>query len=223
MIDKRKMTIGILIGVSTIFFVSVKKIEIEGESYKKEIARQQEIKSQEELEDAKLLILEKESKKAEKRRIENVGFNSNDVREPSFLTEDELTELLADTNMKSLAKTFIYAEKEYNVNAFVLTGLVALESGWNTSRRALEQYNLTGYGVYGDTARGKDFESPTDCILTTAKLLDEKYLTKDGECFNGYSINAINTMYSSDKEWYNEIEKIGTKLLNKYQKNHSSK
>lgn len=49
------------------------------------------------------------------------------------------------------ASAFVEAEKKYGVNAFFMAGIVALESGFATSRRAIEDNNLTGYEVYSDS------------------------------------------------------------------------
>lgn len=145
-----------------------------------------------------------------------VSFNSEDIRVKSNINAEEMKELLSGTDMKELSQSFVKAEEEFGVNALALAGLVALESGWNTSDRAARQNNLTGYAVYSDESSGKDFSSKDECILRTAKLLKEDYLSKEGQWHNGYSLDSINIMYSSDKRWSNKITSISNKLLNNY-------
>lgn len=178
----------------------------------------------EKTEQAKLDILKNESELAKKRLVElerkkSVTFNSNDIRVLSNLNTNEIKKLLEGTNMEALAPAFIDAEKVYGINALALAGLVANESSWNTSRRALEQNNLTGYAVYSDSSNGKDFNSPYGCIMETARLLKQDYLSDEGKWHNGYSLQSINIMYSSDNNWYNTIENIADNLLDEYKEN----
>lgn len=189
----------------------------------KELARQEE--EERVTEEAKLEILEKEARVAEakikeKERIASVTVNPYDARVLSHLKTSELRQVFENTpsakNMVSLAPAFIDAEKIYGVNALVLAGIVALESSWATSRRALDQNNLTGYAVYHDNSTGKDFLSQYDCILETARLLNKDYLQEDGQWHKGYSVKSINTMYSSDENWYNKVSKIGNDFLQEY-------
>lgn len=179
---------------------------------------------EEKTEKAKLETLKKEDDLAEKRLVElnrkrSVTFNSNDIRVLSNLKTSELKELLKGTDMEILAPAFIDAEKVYGVNALALVGLVANESSWNTSRRAIEQYNLTGYAVYSDKSNGKDFDSPYSCIMETARLLKQDYLSEEGQWHKGYSLYSINIMYSSDEDWYKTIGTIADNLLDKYKEN----
>lgn len=179
----------------------------------------------EKTEQAKLDILKSESELAEKRLVElnrkkSVTFDSNDIRVLSNLNTSEMEELLKGTDMEILAPAFIDAEKVYGINALALAGLVANESSWNTSRRALEQYNLTGYAVYSDETEGKDFDSPYSCIMETARLLNKDYLSDKGQWHKGYSLYSINAMYSSDNNWYNTVENIANNLLDEYKEIH---
>ena len=89
-------------------------------------------------------------------RVEGVTYLRENVTVISGITEDEMKEVLMNTTgsktMAHLASAFVEAEKKYGVNAFFMAGIVALESGFATSRRAIEDNNLTGYEVYSDSS-----------------------------------------------------------------------
>jgi beta-N-acetylglucosaminidase len=105
--------------------------------------------------------------------IKPVRFNPNDVTEPSNITESKLQELLQETNMLDITDSLIYAEKEYGVNTIFLASLVALESGWGTSDRAINDNNLGGVGVYTSYSRGTIYNSRQDSVLHIARFLKE--------------------------------------------------
>ncbi|CUP00475.1 Beta-N-acetylglucosaminidase [Anaerostipes hadrus] len=75
------------------------------------------------------------------------------------------------------------------------------ESAWGTSRRAQEDHNLTGYGVYSDSAKGINAPSKEENLLMTAKLLKESYLTKSGSHYKGTSLMAVNESYCTSGDW----------------------
>ena len=62
-------------------------------------------------------------------------------------------------------------EEKYGVNAIGVMAIAVHESAWGTSRRAQEDHNLTGYGVYSDSAKGINAPSKEENLLMTAKLL----------------------------------------------------
>lgn len=144
-----------------------------------------------------------------------VTFNSGDVRITSGATEYHLKKALLGTSLHSLAGAFVQAEREYGVNAYFLASIVALESGWGDSPRANNgSNNLTGYAVYSDHSEGTYFSSKEECIMETARLLKEDYLTSGGKYFSdGYSSYHINIKYSADTNWCNKVENITYTLL----------
>lgn len=159
----------------------------------------------------------------EKRRQEllHPKLNPLDVTEPSNTTIKKLEEMLDGTRLKSLARTFLLAEKTYNVNAIFLMSIVSLESGFGESERANNgSNNLTGHAVYSNKSRGTQFDSWDDCVLATAKLLKESYIA-DGAIFktnlgyDGKSIQEINKMYCMTPTWYKHIQSIANDYINK--------
>ena len=139
---------------------------------------------------------------------------------PSKATLKDIQLILKGTKLESLSKAYLNAEKIYKVNSIFLISLSAQESGYGTSRRSVEQNNITGFTVYGDYAKGTTFNSKSECILETAKLLSEDYLNPKGKFYNGKSIWDINSNYCQDTGfyWANSINSIANTLVKKINK-----
>lgn len=147
---------------------------------------------------------------------DEVSFNPNDISETSGATEYHLNKALQGTNLQTLAPVLVKAEKEYNINAYVLASIVALESSWGNSERANNgSNNLTGYAVYSNVSRGTHFSSWEECVIATAKLLRNDYLNLEGQHHNGTSITSINKKYSADPEWSSKVTSIANNLIKK--------
>jgi len=175
-----------------------------------------------EYEEFQKMVMEDENK--EKNRIQGISYLREDVTVISNITEEEMKEVLINTTgsktMAHLASAFIKAEKEYGVNAFFMAGIVALESGFATSRRAVEDNNLTGYEVYSDSSEGRLFSSHDESILHTARHLSKNYLKEDGIYYNGLSVDAIQLMYcpdeGKDKRWEEKVDYLASNFLKTY-------
>ncbi|MFI3211399.1 MAG: glucosaminidase domain-containing protein [Peptostreptococcaceae bacterium] len=155
------------------------------------------------------------------RKSDAIGFNPLNVLEISNLSVDDMYKGLYGTALYELAPVFIECENEYGINAVFLASLAAHESAWGTSRRAVEDNNLTGFGVYSDSAVGINAYSKRDNLLQTTKWLKERYLTKGAIYYNGLSIQAINTRYCigvnglSDFNWSTGIQRISNTIFNR--------
>lgn len=157
-------------------------------------------------------------------RISNVNYIRKNITIPSGINNDEMKSVLLNTvgakTMVHLADAFVEAENKYGVNAFFMAGVVALESGFATSRRAVEDNNLTGYEVYSDDSEGKLFKSQMESILQTAKHLNENYLTEGGVYYNGLSVDAVQIKYCPDegkgKNWEGKVNELANSFLNTY-------
>lgn len=142
-------------------------------------------------------------------------FNSQDVSVVSHVNVYQMKHALEGTELYSLANTFVEAEKTYSINAFFLAGLVAVESGWGTSARAINDNNMSGYAVYNDNSVGKKFVSKEASIMETARLIAEDYLPEGSKYHTGKSVYDINQLYSADSNWNLKISNIANELSNK--------
>lgn len=154
--------------------------------------------------------------KKERERIMSVGFDRNNVLRVSNLKHEEMYEILYNTGMRDVAWTIVQCERDYGVNAIILASLIAEESGWGTSSRAVNQNNLSGFEVFDDYSVGAIFDTRDDSVIATAKLLKNDYLTVGGKYFNGYSLDNINELYSANPLWADNIIAIANQLKDKY-------
>lgn len=148
-----------------------------------------------------------------------VSYNSHDITASSNSNVMKMRRALTGTSMENLASYFIEAEQIYDINAFFLAGLIATESAWNTSQRAREQNNITGHAVYNNASRGSSFSNKRQCIMATAKLLHESYVTINGEFYTGADIQEINRRYSVSDQWASTINDVANKLVTKANSN----
>lgn len=147
--------------------------------------------------------------------LDGVVFNPNDVTEVSNISVKQMRQILQDTDLQEFAPVYVRIEKELHINAIAICALSALESGWGTSKRAKEDHNYTGFGVYSDEAEGINAASGEENLLMTAKHIREKYLTKGAVYDNGPSLIGINTMYCVGDTWAYKIADIGYRLMAK--------
>ncbi|GAA0712891.1 hypothetical protein GCM10008904_26570 [Paraclostridium ghonii] len=186
--------------------------------------QESEVKS--EASKSKLITQNKSENKKEEDRIMNVIYSRENVTSISHVTKSEMREVILNTtgakNMENLSDTFVEAEEKYGVNAFFMAGIVALESGFATSRRAVEDNNLTGYEVYSDNSEGKLFPSQKESILQTARHLSENYLKEGAPYYKGLSVDAIQVNYCPDedvdKNWEGKVNELSCSFLDTYEK-----
>ena len=136
--------------------------------------------------------------------IENeksIVFDPMNLLKKSNLTKDKAKKILKGTALEDCSDYFIECEEKYGVNAIGIMAIAVHESAWGTSRRAQKDHNLTGYGVYSDSAKGINAPSKEENLLMTAKLLKESYLTKSGSHYKGTSLMAVNESYCTSGDW----------------------
>lgn len=177
-----------------------------------ELARLEEERRQEEARIQEEKRLEQERLERERLAMLKPSFNPYDVTQASNVNSDQFYQLLANTGLSDVAWVFSYAEKEYGINGLFLAGLVALESGWGNSERAIKHNNMTGYGI-NSNAHVVKFENRSDSILATAKLLATHYIPTNGKYHSGVSIWGINEKYCAQSDWADKIVSIANKLL----------
>lgn len=181
-------------------------------------------KDKKSIEAEKLKIQYAEKVKSEKQRKLKVTYNRDDMTLVSGITEEELKNVFRNykgaSTMSHLSKAFVDAEKEHGVNAFTMAAIVALESGFATSRRAVEDNNLTGYEVYSKDSKGKLFKTQSESILQTAKHLSKNYLTENGLYYRGVSVDDVQLSYCPDegegKNWNGKVDKLASDFLRTY-------
>ncbi|MGX4599830.1 glucosaminidase domain-containing protein [Faecalimicrobium sp. JNUCC 81] len=204
-----------------------KKVNTVVKSIKYENSDSEKLKEQSKLEkERKIKQKDLELKKIEKLRKENITYLRENITAISGITEQELKSVLLTYNgastMAHLSKALVDAENKYGVNAFAMAAIVALESGFATSRRAVEDNNLTGYEVYSDNSEGRLFNSQYDSIIQTAKHLSKNYLTKGAVYYNGVSVDSVQINYCPDegkgKNWNGKVDSLANDFLKTYKK-----
>lgn len=148
--------------------------------------------------------------------VVNGLIDTNDIRKKSNYSATYLNEKLKNTPLEGLGEDFKRAEDLYGVNAVVLMAMAKLESNFGRSKIAQEKNNLFGFGAYDSSpyASAKSYSSKSDSIYDVAKHLSNNYLRQDGAYFQGYSIDAVNKNYSTDKLWASKIKKISSEIMN---------
>lgn len=156
----------------------------------------------------------------ERSRIDNVKFDSYDLRVVSGITHEEMANILAHSHYANFAEfsdAFVDAERAYGVNAFALVAIPGLESGWNTSNRAKDgNNNIVGMNVPVNASRGTVYRSKYSCIMDLAMQLKNYYLIPGAEHWNGPSTSQINKKYSASSDWYKQVDSIGDELMSEY-------
>lgn len=163
-------------------------------------------------------------KNIEKDRVSNIVYKREDITIESGVKKEELENVFKNykgaSSMTHLSKAFVDAEELYGVNAFTMAAIVALESGFATSRRAIEDNNLTGFEVYTDESKGKLFSTQYESVIYTAKHLANNYLTKGAIYYEGVSVDDVQIHYCPDegknKEWEVKVDKLASGFLDVY-------
>ena len=125
------------------------------------------------------------------------------VTTPSGFSAARFERAFAGTPLAGIGEALILAEAETGINALVLAGIIAHESGWGTSRLAQEKQNLAGLGAYDgqEYSAGIRFDSRASSIMFLAELLAVKYAA--GGCHFGgsHDLQGIGARYASDPRW----------------------
>lgn len=116
---------------------------------------------------------------------------------PSGFSPARFERAFAGTGMAGLGESLCLAEKETGVNALVLAGVIALESGWGSSKIARDKNNLAGLGAYDDCPGSAiRFGSREECVMYLARLLRDK---------PGDNLREIGIWYASDPGWAEKV------------------
>lgn len=141
--------------------------------------------------------------------LKEILYDYNNVCTPSNASPSQVDLALVGTGLEGLGYAYINAENWYGINAMVLIGITAQESGWGTSKLALEKNNLSGFMAYDNDPYNSamTFESQGDSIIATAKLLQESYVS-----IGLVDLKSINSRYATDKEWHNKVNWIADSI-----------
>lgn len=164
--------------------------------------------------------------------IEKLSFDMR-LNKPSGLSLEQFKKILTDNKDKNTifennAEYFYYIEKQYNINGVFVAAVAIHESGWGTSKIALQKNNLFGYGAYDSNPYNGayEFTDYSECIDLIARVFVKYYLNPkgteiyggekaQGTYYNGATLTAVNTRYASDKNWANSVYKHMKYLYNK--------
>ena len=163
----------------------------------------------------------------EKNRVAELKNNLNiemDLTNKSGLTLSDYKTMLSNISLdrngifEQNAEVFYNVEQKYKINGIFLAAIGIHESGWGTSKLALEKYNLFGYMAFDRDPYNSatTFENYENSINTVAEALAKNYLyvngtkinddiTARGTYFNGTTIQSVNTRYASDQDWYEKV------------------
>ena len=116
------------------------------------------------------------------------------VTTPSGFSAARLDRAFAGTGLNGIGGALVAAEAETGINALLLAGVVAHETGWGQSRLARERNNLAGLGAYRP-GLGMTFESRADCIDYLARLLAGRPGT----------LTEVGAWYAEDPRWAEKV------------------
>lgn len=147
---------------------------------------------------SKLAIVGHGDNKAIAKNIKNISMN---LQTHTFISGDEIDNLLIGTNLYGIGNSVQKAEMLYGVNSLFIISLAVVESGWGESYLATTRNNLFGICAYdGNEGAATSFATKEDCVLHLGKLISEEYFSKGRTDL--YSINAI---YASNSDWANMV------------------
>lgn len=173
-------------------------------------AQTAEAGSEEQVEEVKEEVKEVSEPKNDNKVVKRYHLTVNtDLTIPSNVSGEEIDQMLEGTALHGLGATFAQAEQESGVNALYLMGLAALESGWGTSKYAVQRNNLYGYQAYdSDPDQAAHFSGWKESTLFIARFLKKSYLTPGGSYYYGKSARSIDVKYCSDKTHADKIVDI---------------
>ena len=145
------------------------------------------------------------------------------LNRPSGLSLEQFKKILSDSKdinniFSDNAEYFYYIEQQYNINGLFVAAIGIHESGWGTSKIALNKKNLFGYGAYDSSpySSSYNFDTYAEGIDLIARVLVKYYLnpqgtaiydgeTASGKYYNGNTLSAVNKKYATDKNWANKV------------------
>lgn len=137
--------------------------------------------------------------------IQAVNYNF-DVFQPSNISTEQASNVLAGTGLSHLASAFVDAEQQYGVNSIYLMATMGLESGWGKFKSA--NNNIAGWtngkGGY------RSFPSEYDCIMYVARNIEADYKPRVGNTLVG-----VTTRYCPEPGYTTKVSTIINELQSK--------
>ncbi len=129
----------------------------------------------------------------------------------------DIDRALEGTALQGLGAAFADAEAKYGVNAYFLAGIAALESGYGTSKIALDKNNLFGFCAYDDSpySSAKRFASREAGIDYVAGFLSKEYLSGSGRYYKGLSVDSVGRSYATDPSWADKVTLVMNELVSR--------
>lgn len=161
-----------------------------------------------------------------------LSFDMN-LNQPSGFSLEQFKTALTDSKdvnkiFQNNAEYFYLIEEEYNINGMFVAALGIHESGWGTSKLALNKFNLFGYGAYDSNPYNGayEFSSYAESIDLIARVFVKYYInpkgtaiydgqTASGKYYSGSTLSDVNKKYASDTNWANSIYSYMQYLYNK--------
>lgn len=169
-----------------------------------------------------------------KEQLLNVLNKNMDLNKPSGLTLEQFKKILSNNEndknkiFEQNAQYFYYVEKQYNINGVFVAAVGIHESGWGTSKIALNKKNLFGYGASDSNPyeNAYTFGSYSEAIDMIARVFVKYYINPSGtkiynneiatgKYYSGHTIEDINKKYATDKNWHNSVYKWMQYLYNR--------
>lgn len=154
-------------------------------------------------------VRETEERVKQSKTSRGTTHSDEDMRKPSGISEEQLNNVLKNTDLEGLAKYYLQAERDYGINAKFLASISIHESGWGSSNIAKTKNNLFGFQAYThDTSQAKVYTSYSESILHAGKYIAENYLHENGKHFNGYTIESVQEKYCASTTWARKVRAI---------------
>lgn len=120
------------------------------------------------------------------------------VTMPSGYSAARLDRSLKGTGLAGLGEALAAAEEATGINALILAGICAHETGWGTSRLARDKCNMGGLGAYDgrEYSAGITFSTREASVMFLAELLRDK----PGNC-----LAEIGAWYAADPGWAEKV------------------
>jgi beta-N-acetylglucosaminidase len=125
------------------------------------------------------------------------------VTTPSGFSAARFERAFAGTPLAGIGEALVEAERETGINALVLAGIIAHETGWGTSALARDKNNMAGLGAYdgAEYSSGITFASRAESVMYLAQLLATHY-APGGKYFGGsFDLTGVGVRYASDPRW----------------------